>query len=238
MKYVFNTTWRDLDPEIWSLAREKELGELRRVYSVSKSNTPVFNTGIVLLVFGIIYLFIYVMYLLSPQSQFLFLAILPGLLLSGVGSYLMLPKRIYAHRHIYLYEAGFLYEKGPLRQVFRWDQIAQIKGTIDPGQFTYKVCCQDGSEVKLNSIFIDVASLIDVLLEAFSRQVAEQELNLAPPRDKKFAQFTLDRQGISDKQGTLPWQDIQELTIEKGTMAILKRKADLPSHEQEPGERR
>jgi hypothetical protein len=124
-----------------------------------------------------------------------------------------------------------------VRQVFRWDQIAMIKGTAGSGQFAFKVCRQDGYEVKLNTLFKDVASLIDVILDAFSRQVAEQELNIVPLRDKKFAyQFKLDRQGISDKQEALSWQDIQELTIENGTMAVLKRRADFSEHEWEGGQ--
>lgn len=62
--------------------------------------------------------------------------------------------------------------------------------------------------------------------EEFVYRVVPQELAIVPPRDKTFALFKLDRQGISDKQEVLSWQDIQEITIEKGTMAILKRKTD------------
>jgi hypothetical protein len=32
---------------------------------------------------------------------------------------------------------------------------------------------------------------------------------------------------FSDKQDTLSWQEMQELTIDKGTMAVLRREAVL-----------
>lgn len=122
-----------------------------------------------------------------------------------------------------------MYAKGPQRQVFRWDQIESIQGwTADrEGRtiFTYKVRRRDGSEIKLNNQILNGAQLIGIVLEKFSRQAAAQDLRMVPSRSRIFSAFKLDCQGISDEQGAISWQEIEELTIDKGTMAVLKRKA-------------
>lgn len=50
-KNIFNKGLRDLAPEIWSLAREAELGELRHVYHASKRDTSI-------MIFGMLCLFL------------------------------------------------------------------------------------------------------------------------------------------------------------------------------------
>jgi hypothetical protein len=178
----------------------------------------------------------------EPSNPGVFLA-LPGLLCLVAGGCLLLPRRIYTQWHIYLCESGFLYEKGQVRQAFRWDQIESIRGSASYNPqsgktfLIYKVRRLDGYEVKLNNAFSEIVQFIDILLEKFSRQVASRGLNMVPPRDRTFADFTLDRQGIRDKQGVLSWQEIQELTIEHGTMAVLKRKTKCFDHELEADER-
>jgi uncharacterized protein DUF6585 len=242
-KHIFDKKLRDLDPAIWTLAREAELGELRNVYHVSQYRANITTIGGVLLMFGVgITIFSIFAFFLAPTHPSLLFA-LPGLFFLVLGGYLVLPQRIYVRWHVYLYDTGFLYEKGSLRQVFRWDQIENIQGSTgyNPQQgqtfFNYKVRRQDGYEIKLNDTFLDIAQLIDTILDGFSRQAASRELTILPPRDNIFASFTLNRQGISNKQGMLPWQEMQELIIENGTMAVLKREVVLSDHELE-GEKR
>lgn len=246
-KNIFNENPRDLAPEIWSLAREKRLGELRQVYYVSKRDPSLRPGGWVLLgcgfgflIFALFALFVAQLYLalLFSLPGFLSLAlplVLIDLLFLIPGSYLVLPQRISARWHVSLWEAGFLYAKGSLRQVFRWDQIESIQGRAMHAEgrpiFTYKVRRRDGCEVNLNHVFLHAAQLIDIVLEECSRQMSMQELNLVPPRDRTFADFKLNRQGISDKQGALAWHEMQELTIENGTIAVLKRAGDFLRHE-------
>ena len=81
--------------------------------------------------------------------------------------------------HVSLWEAGFLYEKGPLRQAFRWDQIESVQGQalyvpqVGSTLFIYKVRCQDGCEVKFTNVFQNCSQLIDPVLECLAQTVMD-----------------------------------------------------------------
>jgi hypothetical protein len=238
-KHIFSKSLRDLDPAIWSLAREAALGELRNVYYASKRDTQVRIGGWVLLVFGVAFLLFAIIATLASVFYVSLLIALPGFIFLIIGVYLIVPQRIYAYWHVYLWEAGFLYEKGSLRQVFRWDQIESIQGSTAyiEGRivFNYKVRRYDGYGVKLNNVFLGIAELMNSVLQEFLRQAASQELKTGSPRNRTFTEFKLDRQGISDTQGMLSWQEVEELAMEHGTMVALKRESGFADHEGECG---
>ena len=217
---IFDKRVRDLEPEIAVLARKAELGELRKIYHASTRNTARNGGGWALLVYGILYFVFATFAVLSSASP---AWLLPGLILVVPGIFLIIPPRIYALWHIYLWDSGFVYEKGPLRQVFRWDGIEHIQSELRFGGLIYRVRRQDGYEITLNKIFPNVTELITTVAEEFLRQATAEELKIAPPRNRAFGEFKLDRQSISDKQGALTWQEVEELTIENGVITVLKR---------------
>lgn len=240
---LFDNKVRDLDPAIWSLAQQEELGELRRIHHATQYTTRPMVWATLCLVLGFscvisaIFLSILPSVTNSPPLSAFFLS---GICLVVIGGCLLIPRRVYAHWHIYLWEQGFIYQKGSLLQAFRWNQIKHIQGNVvtnaqsNETLFNYTIRHHNGYEVNLTNKFQDTAQLIDAILDGFSHYAATRELAFVPPRDKVFAlNFKLDLQGISDKQGTaIGWQDIQELTIEKGTMAVLKYKSDYPIFEE------
>ena len=139
---------------------------------------------------------------------------------------------IYPRWHIYLWEHGFIYEKGKVRQVSRWEQIESIEGATgftDSGVgYTYKVHHRDGHTVKLDSnAFPKIAELIDDLLAEVTRQWASQETRIAHSKDMTiFTSIRLDQQGISNGQESIVWKDMQEITLKNGTM-IVQRKGGI-----------
>lgn len=233
---------QDLDPEIWSLAKRAELGELRAIYHAAKRNTRAWIIGWIVLGYSILGLFMCSATILTSWPDVSLFWALPGLLLFAGGSYLLFPSKRYAHWHVYLWESGFVYEKGPVRQVFRWNQVESIQSRVaygftpDSAGAAYKVRRQDGYEVTLDNVFVNNAELVNAVAEAFLREVTAREL-VATPRNQTFALFTLDRQGLRNKDSTLTWQQIEEITIEKGIMTVLKHKSDFPTSEQEHEER-
>ena len=74
-----------------------------------------------------------------------------------------------------------MYEKGPLRQVFRWDQIEHIQSELRFGGLVYVVRRLDGYEVTLNKIFPDVTELITIVAKEFLRQATAEELKITHP---------------------------------------------------------
>ncbi len=226
---LLNTNMSDLDPKIWSLAKQADLGELRNVYHASKRYTAHHIMGGIILMWGVFFMIASILAILFSPTHPSPAWALAGLIPLVAGCYMILPQKMYAHWHVYLCESGFLYEKAPLYQVFRWDQIESIQGNAGyvPQRgyvvFTYKVRHLEGYEVKLNNVFLDGAELVTTVMEEFLRQVAARELPIVPRRNRTFADFKLDRQSISDKEGALTWQEIQEVTIENGRVSILKK---------------
>lgn len=232
-KNLLNNDLLDLKPDIRLLAERESLGKLRKVYRASKRASASLMIGGAFLVLGFIWLLLPVLFLLTsplrPAPATALIIALPALILLASGGLLAFPRKIYNYWHVSLWQAGFIYEKGQVHQAFRWDQIEKIQGSsvyspqLGYSILTYRVRRLDGYEVKLNTTFLEIDELIDQVLEEFACQVAAPELRIVPHRRKTFANFKLDRQGVSDTQGTLSWQEMEEIAVEKGVVTVLKR---------------
>lgn len=242
-KYGHRHKTIDPPPDIQQMARQEKLGELRKIYTVSKSRTNSFTCGGMALVFAGFWIFMWgiivIMTAFFPPSSptvptndpiALVGAGIPGFILLVGGLYLMLSQEMYAHWHIYLWQHGFIYEKKRVRKVFRWNRIATVKASpvaFDPyGRpfYTCLVSLQDGFKVKLENGFAHLPELLDIVLEESARQLSPQELRLAnPERVKAFTHIELNQHGISGAQETLFWTAIQEMTVKNGSINILKK---------------
>jgi len=236
----------DLSPEIHHMAKQEELGELCKVYPVTKRFTDVWTGGILCCFFGgmwivVLTIFTIVLPTIPPapgaepvSTTFIFIlwaVIMPGFALLMVGFYLIFSQRIYSHWQVSHWQNGFIYEKKQIRQAFRWSQIESVQSDVAhvpngriPIVYACKVRRQDGYEVTLRNIFSDIPELIDIVLEESARHLALQELSIASPKSiSTFAHLKLDRQGISSAQETLSWQEIQEFMTKSGTVTLRKK---------------
>lgn len=216
----------DISPEIQSLAEMEELGELRKVYPVSKQKTTLCLAGKLCAFFsGLPAVFAFSLGHDTVPDRLAY-AVLAFILLM-VGLYLTLSRKIYARWQVSLWQDGFIYEKKQIRQAFRWYQIESVQASIAPvrgGPIPYTVCRQDGYEVKL-AVFSDIPEFIDVVLEESARHLAPQELSVVSPKTTRtFTIFKLDRQGIRNGQEMLPWQVIQEFVTKNGMVTLHKKK--------------
>jgi len=222
---LFRENAFDLLPEIQRLAEMEGLGELRKVYPVSKQKTTLCLTGKLCILFSILSAVFALSFVHDTVPDRLAYATL-ALILLVVGFYLTLSRNIYAHWQVSLWQDGFIYEKKQIRQAFRWDQIESVQASIAPIRnepIPYTVCRQDGYEVKL-AVFSDIPEFIDVVLEESARHLAPQELSVASPKNTRtFTLFKLDRQGIRNGQEMLPWQVIQEFMTKNGMVTLHKK---------------
>ena len=140
-------------------------------------------------------------------------------------------RRIYSRWQVSLWQDGFVYEKKQIHQAFRWNQIESVQTGVayvpngpSPIVYACKVRRQDDFEVTLGSVFSDIPELIDIVLEESARHLAPQELSITPPKNTRtFTALKLDRQGISNSQETLSWQEIQEFMTNDGTVTLRKK---------------
>lgn len=215
----------DPSPKVQQLAKQKELGELRQVYPVTRINTIPFITGCMCIFIGI---FLLVMTIpMGQYTAYLLAGTTPGLLLCIIGFYLTFSRKIYAHWNLYLWEYGFIYEKKQLIQVFRWNMIANVQRILDPpssNTYVYKIRHKDGYEVKLGNTFLNITELINTLLVESARHLTHQEFKINTSHNSSiFSSFTLDQQGISNTQETLYWEEIQEFLTIDGVITLHKK---------------
>ncbi len=235
MRNSFRKSTSDLLPEVQSLA--EELGELRKVYTISKQDSSLFGVGILCIVCSVLWMLFAALFAQKsstyPSSLEWFIL---GLIFLIAGCYVTLSRRIYAHWHISLWQYGFLYEKGQMRQVFRWDQIDTIHRMTNPlnPQISFcDVCRRDGYKVLLRStLSTDFRELIDMVFEEVLLQFAPQELSIAPPEAiSTLTDVKIDQQGIGNVQEMLAWQEIQEVMIKNGTVTLRKKTEEqISSH--------
>ncbi len=219
----------ELNAEIRELAQREELGELRKVYRASNLHTGSVAGGMLFMWLGFLWILL-TGFLLFSRPSFPAWSILPGLAPFALGLLMILVSwKRSRSQHISLWQAGFIYERRQVRQVFRWDQIESIKGSAAYSpQFghsiiIYKVRRLDGLTVKLDATFPEIADVIDHLLEAFARQVAPPDLRIVSHRRKTFSHLKLDRQGVSNQLEALSWQEMEEIAVEHGVMTVFPK---------------
>jgi hypothetical protein len=236
----------DLSPEIHHMAKQEELGELCKVYPVSKHSTTIWAGGIACIVLGgmlnVVLIFITILLSTIPPTPgieptstdailVLWATTIPGFIFLMVGFYLIFSKRIYFPWCVSRWQYGFIYEKKQIIKIFRWNQIESVQASVSqvpngrsPIVYECKVRRQDGYEVTLGNVFSDIPELIDIVLEESARQLGPQQLSIASPKGiSTFAHLKLDRQGISNTQETLSWQEIQEFMTNDGTVTLRKK---------------
>jgi len=247
-----------MSPEIQQMAKEAQLGELHKVYSASNKENK--EIGIVLIITGSIFLgiplLIFFIFSFTDIGEGMTIpmwfaveiifSIVPASVLL-LGCYLTFYKGVYPCWHVYIWQNGFIYEKGKVRQVFHWEQIDSIKGSISEVHgpvertiYSYKVRHQDGTEIELTNVFPEIDELAGILLEEAVRQLAPHPVHVIDPeRVVAFSNFTLDRQGISkvDKQASkqkgadkeqerVAWEEIRDVTIKAGTPIVRKAETE------------
>lgn len=214
----------ELPPEIYRLGEREGLGELRKVYTISRSDTNFFGGGCLCIACCVGFVLPIIAVVGTRNPSLLAMLIVAALILLIAGLYMMFTNRPYAHWHIYLWQDGFIYEKGRILQVFRWDQIDSIQCKPFGLYFSCKVCRRDGYQVSLTYVFSGIRELLDCIFEEFARQCTPQELIVVPPqRIKTFISgIKLDRQGVGNAQGTFSWQEIQHFITKDGRITLIK----------------
>ncbi len=200
-KSTFRKNTFDLSPEIHQMAKKEELGELCKVYPVSRKYNNIYATGVCCILFGVLMALFGLALVHDTFIAHLVFAVLAFILLS-IGFYTIFSKRIYDRWQIYVWQYGFIYEKKQIRQAFRWNQIESVQASlgvtnkVPPVVYTCKVRRRDGYEVTLD-VFSDLPELIDVVLEESAHQLSLQELNILPAKSiKTFTAFKLDQKGL------------------------------------------
>jgi hypothetical protein len=138
---------------------------------------------------------------------------------------------IHQNWHVYVYKHGFIYTRGQVPQVFRWDQVETIWFQVTRNSYNgiytgtthwYRVRRQDGVEVILNNRFARIADLGEMVNEQITQSKLPQVVaayNAGYPI--AFGSLNISQQGISNAYGMmLPWWEIKGISIQRGFIAF------------------
>ena len=140
---------------------------------------------------------------------------------------------------VYLNEKGFIYKDGNnAAQPFRWDQITQVwrnvirvyrQGASKNSapiriMHAYTIQRADGYKVTLN----DDISLMEIVGDVISKQTTKVLLPLAQESYAKgdtvsFGPLSLNQQGLIKDQNVLPWQQIEAVDTQDGTVRVKRQ---------------
>ena len=168
------------------------------------------------------------------------------LLLSGVIAFLLLAGGLYvaygalrgAGQRIYLFQHGFIVIRWGRVSVYPWAQIQAIrqhitrhyKKTIFGEKYkgtTYEYTIQraDGKTLELDNYVRNIEELGEAITLRLSEFLFPTAMaSLKAGATLTFGSWSINLQGIRNKKGLLPWQEVQNYQIVGGRIHILRKK--------------
>lgn len=139
---------------------------------------------------------------------------------------------------VYLFQKGFILVRWGRIRVYPWTEIQCIwqhitrhyKKTIfgekDKGTtYKYTIRRVDGKKLVLDNQVKDIGDLGKTMTQQLSKFVFPTTIaSLEAGKTLDFGPWKINAQGISNKKGQLPWQDVQTYQIVDGRIYILRKK--------------
>jgi len=124
---------------------------------------------------------------------------------------------------------GLSYTKAGKTDLIRWDDIAVVRQAITRVQHTFTVrSCnvqlRDGRKIRFNNALKNAKQLITTIQRAVTPRIlarARQDYNAG--QAVPFGKLSISRAGISKGKKTLPWDQVERVTVDKGTITVKKQ---------------
>ncbi len=124
---------------------------------------------------------------------------------------------------------GFSYTKAGRTDFIHWDDIAVVRQAITRVQHSFtvrscKVQLHDGRRITFNNALYNVGQLINtVQQEVTPRILARARQDYEAGQAVPFGKLSISQAGISKGGKTLPWNQVERVTVDKGTITVKKR---------------
>ncbi|HEU5198352.1 MAG TPA: DUF6585 family protein [Ktedonobacterales bacterium] len=219
-----------LPQEAYQYAGMYHLGNPVAVYRVSFRNSIVL--GILCLPFAMLFAYV----ALTDESSSISIALLLLMaLLCAVGAvyYLVFYPLIHGSWRIYACTDGFVFLKGSTALPFRWDQVAFVwqritrnytNGVYTGTTFRYMVQRVDNVEVRITQQFRNGMQLgTQIQREATNRLTPAALAAVNAGQTLQFGPFSVSRQGLGTSRGMIPWNEVQQVSANRGIVVIQQR---------------
>lgn len=224
--------YKALSPEVYTLADTYQLGTPQKEFRARPTRTHIISSAFfiaVSLCLGVV-----AFLLLTGQNPYRLLGALficAAVVALAIGFAILLKPVRHRSRYVYLCSDGFLFIEGKNIQPFRWDTIEamwQHKPENDDTQtatsHTYRVRRRDGSTIVLNDLFPHIEILGRRIREEVTNCLLPQAImNVSAGQVVTFGPLRVSAEGISNGRELLPWQQIQDIRLERDMLTVKKQ---------------
>lgn len=161
-----------------------------------------------------------------------------GLILLLMGAFALWEQGRDRGVSVRVHEQGLVYERSGKTDILPWDDIDAALMSILAVRsrnsrkeldmvYGYTLARQDGSEVNFRFNRNSVRN-IDALSDTIQQEVTRRKLPQAiaalnAGEAVQFGKLSVDRRGIDNGKEHVSWTDIEEVKVEKGTIAVRKK---------------
>ena len=222
-----------LPQEAYQYAGMYQLGNPVAVYRVSFRQNSVGGIFCLLLAVVLVYIIHQDGFYVFDNPSAVFFVILVLLFAAGGVYLLVFYPLIHGSWRIYACTGGFVFLKGSKAVACRWDQVAFVwqritrhytNGVYTGTSFKYTVRRADGVEIIINQQIRNGAQLGTLIQrEATSRLTPRALAGFQAGQTLQFGPFSVSRQGLGTSRGMLPWNEVQQVSANRGVVVIQQR---------------
>jgi hypothetical protein len=127
---------------------------------------------------------------------------------------------------VYTFTSGLIRAKGKAYDVIRYDQVAQVffisrKGRYGSVSYTLTLVRSDGTPCKFSSVIQYLGTLGSTVQSEVVRRHMPQALDaFRKGNTLSFGPLTVSLQGIGNGRGTLPWNMVQPIILQRGFVIV------------------
>ncbi len=155
-----------------------------------------------------------------------------GIILLCGGLWLAINALLYYGLHVYTFTEGLVRVKGNTSDVIRWDQIKTIwqkvnKRYLGSFQFgtthVYTMQRDDGKKFRFNNGLSKVDALGNTLTQEVNRRLLPKAIDTYNAGEPvTFGKLSVTIHGISNGEEIILWNQVKNIQVNKGTLAINK----------------
>jgi hypothetical protein len=153
-----------------------------------------------------------------------------GLLPLGVAIWAFFQWRRRRGMRVLVFKDGLVHIKGGREEVFRWDDIESVWASLTktrPGSRAvyhyYTIRRTDGRKVVFSGDLPGVAALGKTIVEEVKRHQLPRAIEAFKNGETIwFGSLGVGRDGLSNRKETIPWDQVEEVKMERGVIAVRK----------------
>jgi hypothetical protein len=196
----------------------------------ARSSIPIVLVGLAIF-WGLVGLGLVVGGLLASRNDSSLLCLVPpGIVLVGVGVWAFTQWRLKRNLRALVFPDGLVHIRGTKTNVFRWDEIESVWQSAQKARPTsravyraYTIADRNGRKAVFTSDFVGVQALGDTIQREVSERLLPHALEAFEAGETvRFGKLSLSQEGLSNDRETIPWDQVEEVKLERGIITVRK----------------